>query len=702
MGRLTTVPRMMAVSLLIVCGCLRHSVTPPPIADVTSNSHYQRLAKGIEYPEYSDADCDPQQSTQSPMSLATPDSQKQYLDMSLEEVMTHALSHSTMLRDLGGTMLRSPDSARSKKDASLVETDPRYGIEGALSAFDANFTSRFSYENNNRAINNVFFGGGTRLFQQDLATSQTQISKTTASGTNFAFRNYTQYDANNAPGNLFPGAYTTWFDLEGRQPLLRGSGTKFNRVAGPNAQPGFINGVLIARINSDISLADFELAIRNFVSDVENAYWDLYFAYRDLDAKNAARNEALETWRQIKVWQEHGQSSGAAEREAQAREQYYRAEEDVQNALNGRLNDGTRTANGSSGGTFRGYGGIYVAERRLRLLIGMPISDGRLIRPSDEPIAAKVEYHWEATLIEGLTRRAELRRQKWQIKKREAELEANKNFLKPQLDVMGRYRFRGFGEDLFPNGGTGEFNNALDNLLSGNFQEWQAGFELSIPLGFRQAYAAVRHSEMQLARERALLQEQERSVVYDLSNAVADVERAFQLLETTLNRRIAAAENVVAIKLAYEKDRVTLDAKLDAQRRLSDAEVAYFRSRVEYQIAVKNVQFERGTLLEYNEIYLNEGSWPEKAYDDAEIRESLRGDARQYRTVKDFDPWVSQETSPRVVLPSETFDSPETDVPSPTPTEDNSPGRTILDSSDEDPPSLESSGAERPARSYDD
>ena len=239
----------------------------------------------------------------------------------------------------------------------------------------------------------------------------------------------------------------------------------------------------------------------------------MYFAYRDLDAKVAARNSALDTWRRIHAQFEKGRRGGEASKEAQAREQYYRFQEDAQNALNGKLMDGTRNVNGSSGGTFRGNGGVYVAERRLRLLIGLPISDGRLIRPSDEPLRAKVVYNWECSLNEALSRRSELRRQKWQIKKREAELVANKNFLLPQLNLTGRYRWRGFGNTLFPNGGTGEFNNAVSDLVSGDYQEWQTGVELSFPIGFRRAYAAVRHAELQLARERELLFEQESAIV---------------------------------------------------------------------------------------------------------------------------------------------------------------------------------------------
>ena len=653
-----TVLGLLGMTSLVVCGCLRHAATPSSAVGEIDTSHYQNLAKQIEFPNHPTPSDDLLAATPAPLSLATAETQS-YLGLSLEETMHLALANSPILRDLGGTILRTPDGLRSKNDPSIIESDPRYGIEGALSAFDAAFTSNFSFEKNDRALNNVFFGGGTRLLRQDFATWQTQVSKTAATGTQYAFKNYTQYDANNAPGNFVGSAFTTWYDLEARHPLLKGSGVNFNRLAGPNAQPGAINGVVIARINSDVALAEFEQGVRNFASDVENTYWDLYFAYRDLDAKVSARNAALETWRRIHALYERERRGGEAEKEAQAREQYFRFQEEAQNSLHGKLIDGTRTYNGSTGGTFRGSGGVYVVERRLRLLIGLPISDGRLIRPTEEPIKAKLVFNWEASLVEGLTRRVELRRQKWQIKKREAELEANKNFLKPQLDVIGRYRWRGFGKDLYPNGGTGQFNNATSDLFSGRFQEWQAGVELSFPIGFRQAYSAVRHAELQLARERALLHEQERSVVYDLSNAIAETERAYTLVETNMNRRMAAAEQVAAVTQAFEADNASLDSLLDAQRRLSDAEVAYYRALVEYQLAVKNVQVEKGTLLDYNEIFLSEGAWPTKAYDDAESREDMKGEPHKYDSPKTHAPWVSQGIYPQMLQPSGVVRQPE-------------------------------------------
>lgn len=640
--------RFTILAVVLFCGCLHRPVAPDTMVTDSDNSHYQSLAKQVEVPEepsepihFAAAQPDMVRVTPPPMSLATEETDE-YLDLTLEDTLRMAFENAQILRDLGGTVLRIPDGARTKGDPSIIETDPRFGIEGALSAYDATFTSNFSFEKNDRALNNVFFGGGVRKLKQDFSTWQSQIAKTSATGTQFALKNYIQYDSNNAPGNQFYSAFTTWNDLEARHPLLQGSGVRFNRLAGPNAQPGVINGVVIARINSDMALADFELGVRNFTSDVENAYWDLYFAYRDLDAKVAARNASLETWRRIHALYERGRRGGEAEKEAQAREQYYRFEEEAQNALHGKLVDGTRTNNGSTGGTFRGTGGVYVIERRLRLITGLPISDGRLLRPTQEPIETRLVFDWETSLSESLARRVEIRRQKWQIKKREAELEANRNFLKPQLDLVGRYRMRGFGHDLYPNDGD---TDATTDMFDGKYQEWQAGVEFTMPIGFRQAYAAVRHSELQLAREQALLREQERTVVFDLSNSLSEVDRSYAIVETNLNRRIAASEQVAAVQTAYEADNATLDSLLDAHRRQAEADVAYYRALVEYQLAVKNLQLEKGTLLEYCQIFLSEGAWPSQAYDDAEFRESMRGDAHtQIPVGGDETPWVSRGT----------------------------------------------------------
>mgnify|MGYP002622848578 CR=1 FL=1 len=565
----------------------------------------------------------------------------EFTDLTLEQTIKTALSNSRVLRDLGGRLLDAPQVVATTYDPAITETDPRFGVEGALSAFDTNFYANGFNQKNDRAVNNAVTAFGTQLLEQDAAFMQVGLDRRAVTGAELGIRQITGYDANNAPGNRFPSAWDTRIEANVRQPLLLGFGAEFNRIAGPQFPAGAgelatlprlpygsqFNGVLLARINTDVSLADFEESVIKFVSNVENAYWDLYFAYRNLHARIEARDAALQTWRRVKALNLAGRVGGEEENEAQAQEQYYRFEEAVQDALSGRLVEGTRDNNGSRAGTFRGLDGIQVAERRLRLLMGLPLTDGRLLRPVDEPPVAEVVFDWDTIKAEALSRRVELRRQRWQVKRRTLELQATSKFLLPRLDATGTYRWRGFGKDLFNQHAdvNGQFNNAWQNLTDGNFQEWELGVEFAVPLGHRRAHAAVKNAEFALARERAILREQEREVVYDLSNSVGEVKRSLAAVNSTFNRRLAAKREYEVLQDKFENENITdLDRVLDAQRRFAEADSAHYQARVEYALGLKNLFYAEGTLLEQNQIYLSEGPWPEAAYCDADERAKSR------------------------------------------------------------------------------
>ena len=362
--------------------------------------------------------------------------------MSLQECFAQALSSSRILKDLGVTVLRAPQSISSNLDPAIVYSDPRIGEEAALSEFDANLVASTSYEDNDRGLNNRFFGVNGD-FRQDLSTSQVGINKRSATGGLFSVRNVTVYDRNNQQTNRF-GVYSweNYLETQVRQPMLQGAGSEFNRIAGPGASPGQYNGVLIARVRTDTNLVEFEKSVRDYLADVENAYWDLYYAYRDLDARISARTIAEETLASLKA------QKSSAGRLAQAEEQVHRFQSEIVDSLNGRVIDGTRNNNGSTGGTFRGAGGVRISERKLRLIVGLPINDGTIIHTADSASQAPVVYNWDEVIGEALLRREELRRQRWVIKQRELELIASRNFLKPQLDMVSQYRMRGIGQDI--------------------------------------------------------------------------------------------------------------------------------------------------------------------------------------------------------------------------------------------------------------
>src|SRR5262245_33590257 len=579
--------RLLALVLTAAAGLLAGcNLAGPNRAYDAELAHYKQIAATVDHPELTTPPSD-NINTPAPRTIdhnAAPQEPRQWWDMSLEEALQTALTRTSVLRDLGGTVIRTPDTTKTILGPSLIATEPRFGMEAALSEFDATLASSVIAEKNDRMINNFVASGGTRFFQQDLINFQSQISKLGVAGTRMTFRGTSTYDFNNASFNRFPSVWDTLVEAEIRQPLYQGAGARFNRLAGPNAIPGLYNGVLIARVNTDMSVAEFEMGIRDLVSNVENAYWDLYFAYRDLDARLQARNVALEAWRRVKVIAETEAQEGALEREAQAREQYFRYEEDVQNALAGTLQASTTNNNGSSGGSFRGLGGVLVSERRLRLAVGLPITDGRMIRPADDPTAAKVVFDWPTASDDAIARRPELLRQRLAVKRREMEFVAARNFLLPRFDLVGRYRVRGLGKNLIgdvalqpdPVGDPqGLFeNSSLSNLALANFQEWQLGGEVSLPIGFRRGHAAVRNAQLFVAREKAVLEEQERQVIHDLSNALGDCERAYQVMQTSYNRRFAAEEHLVITraKIKAGQQTVTAEQLLESERRLAEAD----------------------------------------------------------------------------------------------------------------------------------
>lgn len=612
-------------------------------------SHYKDVATQIEYPDVNVPTLNEVYGAQAPLTLANAENFDMW-DLTLEEVTRIALANSQVIRQLGGritdggsniaattpeTLQRNAAGVATSYDPALVESGngtgtgsplSGTGVEAALSEFDAQLDSSINWQNNDRPQNfgltdpngalSDFFAP---LFRQDASNFTLGITKTAADGTTFDIRNNTLYDWNNNGSRIQPSDWFTNFEAGFTRPLLQGAGTQYNRIAGPISlqqvaagSPNQIDGVMISRIRHDIALSDFEAGVRDMMLELEEAYWELQFAYRDLEARKIGRDSALETWRKIKALKRVSTTGGEADKEAQARSQYFQFRSQVETALTS----------------------LFRVENRLRYLMGLTPTDNRLIRPIDEPTTAKVNFDWTAVLTESLTRRTELRQQKWAVKRRELELIAARNHMLPRLDAVGRYRWLGAGDDLIDSSGTGlqpfsDGSNAFEVLTDGNFQEWEIGLQLSIPIGFRQALSGVRHHQLLLARDRAVLQDLELEVSHQLSDAVRDVDHNFALVQSYFNGRVAAEDEVEAVEAVLDSGRVTLDLLLDAQRRRADAESLYYRALVDYNRAIMRVHLRKGSLLEYNGVYLAEGPWPGKAYFDA-LRRARQRDASTY------------------------------------------------------------------------
>jgi len=543
-------------------------------------------------------------------------------DLSLVEAIHLALINNRVARTRndflspGNQLLLSPDSITSIYDPAIRDTGFLFGtrgVESALSVFDPILSTNLNFGSNSTLQNNPITSGGIppgTPLNQDTSQGVISLTKNMAYGATAGLAQTWTYNSSNQPFQLFNSLFTGNVQFTYNQPLLAGAGTDFARISGPIANSiqgvsGLNQGVVIARINTDMSLIDFETQVRNMVHDVEDLYWELYLSYQNYHSLVSAQNAARKLWETVNAKAGSGLPGGGRAEEAQAREAYFESRARVEAALAGPAGRG-------------GEQGIYGVELQLRRICGLPTNDGRIIRPADEPSIAQMVPNWDMSLATAFTRRQELRKQKWNIKSLELQLQAANNLNRPQLNLVSNYEINGFGRRLFaPNGTTGTVADTLQNytanLYSGQQTGWNVGVQFAVPLGLRNAHAQVRNTELRLTKAKSTLDTQELEVSHELGATFQAVAYWYQNMQTNYNRRQAAADNFDAARNDYDVQRKPLDLVLQAQNRLTIAEVSFYRSVVEYNKTLAELQLRQGTLLEYNHVHMAERDWDPEA-----------------------------------------------------------------------------------------
>ncbi|MFO0921433.1 MAG: TolC family protein [Pirellulales bacterium] len=634
---------LLQIGLVLFTGC--HPTQPFFVAEDGDLSHYLATATQIEYPDLAVESLP--EATQAQVPFMAGNNEFEYWDLSLEEVINYALANSKVLRTSVGSfqiaqdpsvqMLSSPSAQlRTNLDPAITSstantqglvidqngnrTLPRGaikanqvgGIEDALAEFDAQASSFLSYNTTDRQRNasNLFTPS---IFTARDTTFQNALSKRTATGGVVTARSQTIYSANNVStaggqARVVPSDYTQILEIQVQHPLMRGRGTMVNRIP-----------VLLARINEDNSLNQFEEGVRNFVKDIENMYWELYCAYWAVETSKLAHESALKVYRVAESRAQLGETPQSVFYRASA--QALRFEGQLKAALHGVNLPG-------------GDPGVLGRERRLRFYMGLAPTDGRIIRPVDRPSVARTDFDWNSIQAEALHRNVDLRTQKWVVKQKELELISAKNQILPDVNVSALYRWLGVGDDLWSRDGGVEFpgnslstnrTSAWESLLGGNYQE--AGFRVEVTpnaVGARRAHALIRNSQLQLAREHEVLKDKELALMATLSDNYALMHNHYEQVQLKLNEWNASQLDVQIqtdrLESGVQQIEQLTNELLQAQERRARAQQEYYRAVCEYNKSIVQVHMLKGSLLDYNNISLGEGPWADKAYWDATER----------------------------------------------------------------------------------
>jgi hypothetical protein len=156
------------------------------------------------------------------------------------------------------------------------------------------------------------------------------------------------------------------------------------------------------------------------------------------------------------------------------------------------------------------------------------------------------------------------------------------------------------------------------------------------PVGARRASNDVRNKQLTLARDHALLEEKEIAATHRISQVLRELNSNYIQMTEQL-AALSAADRWV--KLYQEKFNAgdagaeqIMDLLLRAQQSRANAGRNYARALSEYNKSIVEVHMLKGSLLEYNNISLEEGLWPEKAYWDSSERTRERSASRSLPT----------------------------------------------------------------------
>ncbi|MFO0871514.1 MAG: TolC family protein [Pirellulales bacterium] len=635
---------LLLTAVTVFTGC--NPAKPFYLRETGDLSHYLDKATEVEHPDVEAPHLAEVEQAQAPLTVTNPEF-KEIWELTLEETVHIALQNSKVIRNAASIQANfgfaSPLVDRTGQlptvfDAAIIESrssgrssyagrgavgtiqagsglsNAQYGpsgsdraetvsgVESELAEFDAQFYSAYSYQSFNRPSNQQFTafpGFSPSLRQNDLGIFEATMMKRTATGNIFRasskteseWSNQARFDQANGSGRVASGIFSTVAEFEARFPLLQGRGEQVNRIP-----------IVLARINTDISLADFESSVRNMIMDTENAYWDLYFAYRSLEAAKIGRDSAQVTWKNIYEKRKFG--ALADQDEAQARGQYFQFRAQVE----GSLRD------------------VYNTETRLRWLMGLTATDGRLIRPKDEPTTARVEFDWTSIHAESLFRSPELRQQKCCIKQARASVDLfGPRTCSSWLSVADGRLLGGVGDELITANCTGRSPSSPGRAIRTRsgfdrlriVDRWQEAFvsvDFQPALGARWNCPAVQPLSSPGPGE-AHLEDMELNQSHLMATAIRELDANYTIAADQLRTGWGGhAEAAVPFETCTRWQGHARPGA-GAQRKRSQAQVLPFAHRLQ-QGALGQRALLPGSLLEHGNVFLTD-EWPMKAYDDA-------------------------------------------------------------------------------------
>jgi len=369
------------------------------------------------------------------------------------------------------------------------------------------------------------------------------------------------------------------------QPLLRGFGRAVNH-----------RYIRIAQNNRKVTDYVFRQQVIATVSGVVRIYWDLESLNEDVGVRREAVTSAEQFLADTRNQVETGTAAPIDLTRAQAELSRRRRDLSVAQSLVRQQEMVLKD---------------YLTRSRLDSVIASaPVAlTDHLAMPAQEPIEPLDDLVKRA-----LTVRPDVAQARLQIVNSEISLQGSKSALRPSVDLIATTANNGLigrpnsfaltpslGSSILPGGTpglTGGYGDALSQLFSRDFPDYGVGVQLTIPLRNRTARADVVRDQLTVRQQQIRLQQLEKQVRLEVTNAQIAVEQARQSYEAVKSERILQEQTVAAEQEKLQVGATTGFYVIQYQRDLAAARSAEISALASYEKAKTALQRAVGTILD--------------------------------------------------------------------------------------------------------
>lgn len=455
------------------------------------------------------------------------------------------------------TLRNSLDIQVASYTPAIAETD----ILAAESVFDAVYFLEGNYLNAD--LPNTTFLNLVPV-QEDTRTVSTGIRKFFATGGSITVSENLDYFFTTG-AVIEPRTYTTNFMVELTQPLLRNMGFDANKAQ-----------IYIASYARNASLEQFRRSVLDVMVQLEDTYWELVFAVRDVEVRKRSLALAEEVYRKEKSREAQQMARPLEVSRARAAVTSRKAEliraqnrvRDLSDLLKNTMND---------------------PDPQLGLASDV------LIVPADDPVIESPVIDRPNAVVTAIAQRPELQELREQIKAIEAQKRFDRNQLLPRLDLSFLWRRNAVDTNS---------SGAWKDQLSGDFTDYGAGLVFEVPVGNRFAESQYRRSRLELQQAMRSLDNLTQDVILEVNTAIREIETNLEEIVATREARIAAKDTLDGEQARYDVGDVTNEELLRAQRDFEEAERNELQTLTRLMVAIVHLERAKGTLLEYDNIHV--------------------------------------------------------------------------------------------------